>query len=154
MCFKTIESIMKTNFRFFIFFALLSGFLLSGCETTETPVGGDDARDPFIGYWQFLETGGYKSTKAQSYIVVVSKDPDNSTQVLLKNFGNPGTQDINVVGIVTTNQIVVSEQNMTNGWVTEGSGKISNPTKTAMTWTYSITAGGEKLYYSANATKQ
>lgn len=154
MCFKTIESIMKTNFRFFIFFALLSGFLLSGCETTETPVGGDDARDPFIGYWQFLETGGYKSTRAQSYIVVVSKDPDNSTQVLLKNFGNPGTQDINVVGIVTTNQIVVSEQNMTNGWVTEGSGKISNPTKTAMTWTYSITAGGEKLYYSANATKQ
>jgi len=154
LCFKTIESIMKTNFRFFIFFALLSGFLLSGCETTETPVGGDDARDPFIGYWQFLETGGYKSTRAQSYIVVVSKDPDNSTQVLLKNFGNPGTQDINVVGIVTTNQIVVSEQNMTNGWVTEGSGKISNPTKTAMTWTYSITAGGEKLYYSANATKQ
>ncbi|MFZ4548823.1 MAG: hypothetical protein ACOYN4_15350 [Bacteroidales bacterium] len=145
---------MKTTFRFFIFFALLSGFLLSGCETTETPVGGDDVRDPFIGYWQFLETGGYKSTKAQSYIVIVSKDPDNSTQVLLKNFGNPGTQDINVVGIVTSNQIVVSQQNMSNGWVVEGSGKISNPTKTAMTWTYSITAGGEKLYYSANATRQ
>jgi hypothetical protein len=145
---------MKTTFRFFIFLALLSGFMLSGCETTETPVDGDDVRDQFVGYWQFLETGGYKSTKAQSYIVVVSKDPDNSAQVLLKNFGNPGTQDITVVGIVTASQIVVSEQNMSNGWVVEGSGKLSNPTNTVMSWTYSITAAAEKLYYSASATKQ
>jgi hypothetical protein len=145
---------MKTTFRFFIFLALLSGFMLSGCETTETPVDGDDVRDQFVGYWQFLETGGYKSTKAQSYIVVVSKDPDNSAQVLLKNFGNPGTQDITVVGIVTASQIVVSEQNMSNGWVVEGSGKLSNPTNTTMSWTYSITAAAEKLYYSASATKQ
>jgi hypothetical protein len=145
---------MKTTFRFFILLALFFGFLLTGCETTETPATGDDARDPFIGYWQFLETGGYKSTKAQSYIVVISKDPSNSTQVLLKNFGNPGTQDISVIGIVTTSQIVVSEQNMTNGWVVEGTGKTSNPTKTSMTWNYSITAGGDKLYYAATATKQ
>lgn len=145
---------MKTTFRFFFFFVLLSGFIVTACEPTTDPVAGDDARDPFIGYWQFLESGSYKSTDAQSYIVVVSKDPDNSAQVLLKNFGNPGTQDISVIGIVASSQIVVSQQNMSNGWVVEGSGKISNPTKTAMTWTYSITAGGEQFYYSATANRQ
>jgi hypothetical protein len=143
---------MKTTFRFFIIMAALSGLLLPACEPVDDPNGGDDARDPYVGVWQFIENK--KSTEGQSYIVTISKDPSNSSQVLLENFGNPGTQDVVVTGMVTTNQIVISSQSLSNGWIIEGSGKISNSAKTEMTWTYSLIAGGDKEYYSATASRQ
>jgi hypothetical protein len=143
---------MKTTFRFFLLLTALSGFFLNSCEPVDENTTGDDARDPYIGVWQFLE--GFKSTDGQSYIVTVIKDPDNSSQVILENFGNPGTQDVSVTGIVTANQIVVSTQNMSNGWTVEGTGKITAVNKKAMSWTYSIIAGGDKEYYTATATKQ
>lgn len=143
---------MKTTRRFFLFLTLLSGFFLTACETTtDTPTGSDD-RDPYIGVWQFAESG--KSLHGQSYIVTITKDPGNSSQVILENFGNPGSQDVTVTGIVTTNQIVVSAQNLNNGWTVEGTGKATNVNKTSMNWTYSITAGGDKITYSATANRQ
>lgn len=143
---------MKNTFRFFLFLAALSGFLLSGCEPVDETTDGDDPRDTYIGVWQFLES--FKSADGQSYIVTIVKDPSNSSQVILENFGNPGTQDVSVTGIVTANQIVVSSQSMSNGWTVEGSGKIANVNKTSMTWSYSIIAGGDKEYYTATATRQ
>lgn len=143
---------MKTTFRFFLLFSSLSGLLLTACEPVADNTSGNDDRDPYIGVWQFIES--FKSPEGQSYIVTITKDPNNSSQVLLKNFGNPGTQDVSVTGLVTANQIVVTSQSMSNGWVIEGSGKISNVTKTAMTWDYSILAGGDKEYYTATASRQ
>jgi hypothetical protein len=142
---------MKTTFRFFLLLAALSGFLLSGCEPVDNSTPGDDPRDPYVGVWQFIES--IKSTDGQSYIVTISKDPNNSSQVLLENFGNPGTPDVAVIGIVTANQIVISSQSLDNGWVVEGSGKITNAAKTTMSWTFSITAGGNKDDYTASATR-
>lgn len=143
---------MKTIFRFFIFFTVLSGFLLTGCDPLAEDPSGDDLRDPFIGVWQFVEST--KSTEAQSYIVTISKDPGNSSQVILENFGNPGTAAVSVTGLVTSNQVVISSQNLDNGWTIEGTGKITNVAKTAMSWTYSIIAGGDKEYYTATANRQ
>ena len=142
---------MKATFRFFFFLAALSGLFLTSCEPTDEGTTGDDDRDPFIGVWQFAE--GFKSTDGQSYIVNISKDPNNSLQVLLKNFGNPGTEDVIATGLVTSNQIVISSQSLSNGWIVEGSGKFSYADKTTMTWTYAITAGGDKENYTATATK-
>lgn len=142
---------MKTTLRLFLLFVLVPG-LFAGCEPTDQTTTGDDPRDTYVGAWHFLES--MKSTESQSYIVTISKDPSNSSQVILENFGNPGTPDASVVGVVTSNQIVVATQSMANGWTVEGSGKISNADKTAMTWTYSITAGGNKDNYSASATRQ
>ena len=146
---------MKNTFLFFFLLAAFASVLYTGCEPAdeETP-SGDDARDPYIGVWQFAESSSFKSTDGQSYIVTISKDPGNSSQVILENFGNPGSQSISVTGIVTTNQIVVSSQSLGNGWVVEGVGKVSNVNKTSMAWTYSITAGGDKESYTATATKQ
>lgn len=144
---------MKNRSLIFLFLSVITGFMLTGCEATDENITGDDVRDPYIGVWQFVESG-FKSTKAQSYIVSISKDPVNSSQVLLKNFGNPGTQDISVEGIVTANQIVISSQSMNNGWVVEGTGKTTNVNSSSMSWTYSITAGGDKLYYTATANRQ
>jgi hypothetical protein len=145
---------MKTNFRFFLLIAIFSSLLFSACEPVDTTAPGSDARDAFVGYWQFIESSSYKSTDGQNFIVSISKDPVNSTQVLLKNFGNPGYPNASVTGIVTASQIVIASQSMSNGWIVEGSGKTTNVAKTAMSWTYSITAGGDKVDYTAVSTLQ
>ena len=145
---------MKTTSRIFLFLAVITGFLVSGCQPVDQGTTNNDPRDTYIGVWQFIESSSFKSTDGQSYIVSITKDPSNSSQVLLENFGNPGTQSVSVTGLVTANQIVVSSQNMSNGWTVEGVGKISNTAKTAMTWTYPITAGGDKVSYTATATRE
>jgi hypothetical protein len=142
---------MKSTLRFFLLLTALSSFILTACETTTDTTTGDDSRDPYVGVWQFAESG--KSIHGNSYIVTITKDAGNSEQVILENFGNPGTSSVSVTGLVTTNQIVVTSQNMGNGWTVEGSGKITDANKTKMTWTYSITAGGDKTTYTAYATK-
>jgi len=145
---------MKTSLRFFLLLTVLTGILLTACEPVEDDTTSDDPRDQFVGVWQFAESGLIKSTDGQSYIVTISKDAGNSSQVILENFGNPGLQDVIVTGTVTTNQIVVSTQNLSNGWTVEGSGKMTNVDKSSMSWTYSIIAGGNEDTYNATANKQ
>lgn len=141
---------MKTIFRISLFLASLTILLISACEPVDNTTS-DDPRDPYIGEWQFIES--FKNTEGQSYIVNIIKDPDNSSQVILENFGNPGSNDIGAKGIVTSTQVVVSSQQMSNNWIVDGTGKFSNSGKTAMDWTLSITAGGSKDTYTATATK-
>jgi len=142
---------MKTIFRFFLTVAVLTILLIAACEPVDNSTS-NDPRDPYIGEWQFIESP--KSTEGQSYIVNITKDPDNSSQVILGNFGNPGSNDISAKGIVTSSQLVVSSQQMSNNWIVDGSGKFSNSNKSTMDWTLSITAGGNKDTYTATATKQ
>ena len=108
-------------------------------------------RDELIGDWQFISTN--KSTEGQSYVVTISKDLSSSGGVILENFGNPGPQ-ITAKGVVTSGQIIVASQNMSNGWIIAGLGKIVDVANTSMTWTYSITVGGDKDDYIATATKK
>ena len=142
---------MKTTYLIIIIALASASLFFIGCEPVDNTTTGD-LRDPFIGEWQFIES--FKSTEGQSYLVTISKDPNNSSQVILGNLGNPGSQDITVKGIATSSRIVVSSQSMGNGWVIEGSGAFSNVAKTTMAWTYSITAGGNKDEYIATATLQ
>jgi hypothetical protein len=141
---------MKTIFQISLFLASLTILLISACEPVDDTAS-DDPRDPYIGEWQFNES--FKNTDGQSYIVNIVKDPDNSSQVILENFGNPGSNNIGATGIVTSSQLVVSSQKMSNNWIVDGNGKFSNSSKTAMDWTLSITAGGSKDSYTATATK-
>jgi len=146
---------MKIFFRLFFFLAVLSSAAwMVSCEPDDT-IDNDptDIRNEYVGVWRFTESGYLKNGQLQSYIVTISLDTDNSSQVLLENFGNPGLSQSNTIsGIVTTNQIVVSSQTLTNGWIVEGSGKRSSAGK--MDWNYSITAGGDEEYYTATAVKQ
>jgi hypothetical protein len=143
---------MKTPVRFLLFMAVLTGFLFIGCEPTDETTSEDDPRDPYVGVWQFIENS--KSTEGQSYIVTISKDPANSGQVILQNFGNPGTPDASVTGLVTSNQIIVTSQVTSNNWTVEGTGKISNSAKTTMAWTYSLLIGADLESHTATATRQ
>lgn len=140
---------MKTTFLSFLLISALVSILYSGCEPVDENTTGDP-RDPYVGEWGFIES--FKSTEGNSYIVTITKDPANSSQVIIGNLGNPGDQDITVIGIVTSSQVVVSSQNMSNGWKIQGAGSFNNVSKTSMSWTYSITAGGNKDDYTATAT--
>jgi hypothetical protein len=142
---------MKTTILSILFALAFTSLFLIGCEPLDEGTTSDDPRDKYVGEWQFIES--FKSTEGNSYLVSISKDPTNSSQVIIGNFGNPGSQDITVTGIATSSQIVVTSQKMSNGWTIEGSGKTTNVTK-SMSWTYAITAGGDKEAYIATATKQ
>ncbi len=143
---------MKTTLYSILLALALTSLFFIGCEPIDGTPTSDDPRDPYVGEWHLIES--FKSTEAQSYLVSISKDPNNSSQVILGNLGNPGSQDITVTGIVTTSQLIVSSQTMSNKWIIEGSGSFSNVAKTTMNWTYSITAGGNKDDYIATATLQ
>jgi hypothetical protein len=144
---------MKTIISFSLFLATLTVLLISACEPVDGDPVSDDPRDAYVGEWQFIES--FKSTEGQSYIVTISKDQSNSSQVLLANFGNPGSNDIYAVGLVTAGQLVISQQKLVNStWIVQGAGSFSNASKTAMNWAFSITAGGSKDDYTATATKQ
>jgi hypothetical protein len=138
-----------------VFLILLSlGFtslFFIGCEPLDEN-STDVTREDYVGKWLFNES--FKSTESQSYIVTITLDPNNSSQVIIDNLGNPGSQGITVKGTVTSGQLVVSKQNMSNGWTIEGAGQMSNTSYSSMSWTYSIWAGGNKDDYKAIATLQ
>jgi hypothetical protein len=142
---------MKTTVLSILFALAFTSLFFIGCEPLDEGTTSDDPRDKYVGEWQFIES--FKSTEGNSYLVSISKDPNNSSQVILGNFGNPGSQSITVTGIATSSQIVVASQKMNNGWTIEGSGRTTNVIK-SMSWTYAITAGGDKTEYIATATKQ
>ncbi len=145
---------MKNSLRFLFSLSLLvSVSFLNSCQKDNTTSqGSSDARNEYVGVWRFTESGFLKNGQSQSYIVSITKDANNSAQVILDNFGNPGDSGISAVGILTANQIVVSKQTLGNGWEVVGTGKKT--TAGNMDWTYSITAGGDLTYYTATAVKQ
>jgi hypothetical protein len=126
--------------------------LASSCDTTNTegPETGDD-RDKYVGTWLFIENSSTRQPNS-TYTAVISKDPSNSSQVLISNFTGVGSGSTDAYGIVTSTSISVPQQNIATDYKVEGFGNSSTSTK--MNWTYSVTAGGTKDDYSATATKQ
>jgi hypothetical protein len=141
---------MKTPFRLLFIVISIAGLLYTSCEPVDDPTG-SDPRISYTGSWQFLESATVKSSLSQSYIATISIDSSNSSQVLIKNFANSGPSVI-TTGIVTSGQLVVTSQTLSNNWLVEGVGVMANTAKTEMTWTYSITAGGDLSNYTAAAT--
>lgn len=142
---------MKKVINFSLFLASITILLISACEPVEDPTN-SDARDPYVGEWNFNEQ---KSTAKLAYVVYISKDPYNSSQVLLENFGSSGIPGDVVKAVVTSGQMVIAKQTMSgSGWITEGSGQMSNPAKTAMTLNYYFIIGADKETHVTTATKQ
>jgi hypothetical protein len=142
---------MKSYLRLLFFLAVVAtSGLMSACEPDTTDPNNPDARNAYVGIWRFNEIGK-KSGKdiTISYIVSISLDKDNSSQLILNNLGSSGKD---VIGLVTSNQVVVSSQTLENGMTVDGSGENAGTGK--MNWSYSIIVGGDQTYYNAVATKQ
>ncbi|NVO20544.1 MAG: hypothetical protein HXX13_12660 [Bacteroidetes bacterium] len=144
---------MKSIFRVFLLLAVIvtAGIVVSCQPDSTSNIDPNDPRNEYVGVWQFKELGKLKNGNSveMSYIVSITTDPDNTSQVILNNFVGAGKD---VFGLVTSNQIVVSSQTLDNGVTLEGSGQKTGTGK--MSWSYSTIIGGDKIYYTATATKQ
>jgi hypothetical protein len=137
---------MKSLKKLLPLFALT--LFLASCTLDEDlgPITGDD-RDKFTGTWMFSESPAARSI---SYSVTISNDPSNSSQVLLKNFGNMG-HSYSAYGIVTSKAIYIPSQEMSDGLFVEGNGTLISTDN--MSWTYNIEGGGDSEDYEATAVR-
>ncbi|HPK04683.1 MAG TPA: hypothetical protein PK908_02190 [Bacteroidales bacterium] len=139
---------MSVRAQKYVLFIALMLVLFPACELIDVEPDTDDPRDKFIGTWKFNEDEKKKSDLA-FYSVLISKDPTNSAQVLLKNFGNLGNF-YTTHGIVTTNRISVENQTVASIRI-QGSGTYSSTG--TMNWTYTINDGADEITFTATAEK-
>lgn len=121
--------------------------LLPACEIDEDD-NGANPRDKFLGTWRFNESEA--KSELAFYNVSIVIDPGNSSQVLLRNFGNVGNFH-SAYGIVTTDRITIPSQTVASLTIS-GSGTLTSNSR--MTWTYSINDGADLINYTAIAEKQ
>lgn len=103
---------------------------LPACVPTED-VNPDDPVAKFLGSWKVTET-----CSRMNYNVDIQQDPGNSAQVLIYNFGNPGSGYDPAVGLVVTNSIIVSSQTIGEGWTVSGTGIYQS--NGMISWDYSL----------------
>jgi hypothetical protein len=122
---------------------------ISACEP-EDDIDTGDPRNTFTGTWRFTETPAAKNPDVISFTVTISNDPDNSSQVLLRNFAQLGGQ-YSPFGIVTSNRITIPSQEVTPGFIVSGKGTLSGTNN--MDWEYTTIAGGEMESFTAVASR-
>lgn len=137
---------MKLQYKFLLIIAAIFLFSSPACELIDDdPIA--DLRDNLVGSWRFDESE-LKSTLTY-YNVTISKDPGNSSQVLVRNLGNI-SRFVDVYGIVTKNRIEIPEQTILTIKV-QGVGNLSS--SRIMNWTYTTNDGADQKSYSAVAEK-
>lgn len=129
-------------------FLLLITFMAACVPEDEVEPG--DLRDKFTGTWRFTETPVVKSPDGVSFTVTITYDPNNSTQVLLKNFAQIGGQYA-AYGIVTSNRITIPSQEVAPGFMVSGTGILAGSSH--MDWDYTTIAGGDKETFTATADR-
>jgi hypothetical protein len=127
----------------------LAGMMMlffSTCVPIDEDVDPDDPVAKFLGVWKVNE-----SCNRMNYDVQIQQDPGNSSQVLLDNFGNPGSGYDPAVGLVVSNTINVSAQNIGEGWTVSGKGTYqSNGT---ISWNYDLEIGPTEYDCTATFSK-
>ncbi|HHN48441.1 MAG TPA: hypothetical protein ENN08_05860 [Bacteroidales bacterium] len=139
---------MKNKSSILIVLLIFLPALFVSCELDEDDDPLADIRDKFIGTWRLNESEA-KSSMA-FYDILINIDPGNTSQVLIRNFANTGSNRT-VYGIVTTNQITVPAQTIASLDVS-GLGVLTSNNR--MNWTYSVNDGADLINYTALAEKQ
>jgi hypothetical protein len=120
--------------------------LFSTCIPVDDDVDPDDPNKKFLGVWKVNET-----CNRMNYDVEIVTDPGNSAQVLIYNFGNPGSGYDPAVGLVVSNTVYVSSQNIGEGWTVDGEGTYqSNGT---IIWSYDLSIPPNNYTCSATFSK-
>jgi len=121
-------------YRFLLAFLVIMPFLQS-CQEDITDL--EDPRDAITKKWRVTDNSG--SVGAAGYDVVITKDANESTQVLLQNFHGLGTLDklkATLAGLTLT----IPSQKLDNQYTISGSGTISSNLD-KITFNYSVKAG-------------
>lgn len=102
-----------------ILLIMISVFVLQilACVPIDDDVNPDDPIAKYLGVWKVNE-----DCNRMTYDVTIVRDPGNSAQVLIYNFGNPGPGYDPAVGLVVTSSIYVNSQTIGEGWTVDGKG--------------------------------
>jgi hypothetical protein len=120
---------MKT--RILLTMLSLMVLIMPACLPTDD-VDPDNPVEKFLGVWKVNET-----CSRMNYDVEILQDPGNSAQILIYNFGNPGSGYDPAVGLVVSNTIIIQPQNIGEGWSVSGNGTYK--TDGTVSWDYSLT---------------
>ena len=139
---RTINKILLS----ILFSALLMlGACDSGDDNNPSPV--PDARDKFVGDWAVNNENCGKA----KYVASISKDPSNSAQVLINNFGFSGSAEADTA-IIAGSSIVLYKQMNGEGWEVQGTGSYKS--NESIEWTYSLLISGNLENCTATYVKQ
>ncbi len=118
--------------------------LYSGCSKSSPEPSPSDPRQPFLGRWGVTET----STK-NYYTATITADASTSDGVFISNFAASGST-VQTHAVVSGNTITVNSQQLSNGWIVNGSGTYASG---KITWPYSINDGANLTNYISVFTK-
>lgn len=111
---------------------------LAACEPDEELIDEPetDPREAFIGTWSCTETP--LTQKRATYLVEIINNPENSAEVLIRNFGLLGEQ-VKARALVIGNSIAIERQATSNGWEIEGEGEMQS--SSTINWEYELFDG-------------
>lgn len=134
---------MVNNGFKFIFSALL--FLITSCGVSDIDgnQGNDDKVEKFLGTWNVSD-----QPERLNYVVTIQRSPLYADRVLMENFADLGSD---AIGLVVDNTIVIDQQDIGNGFKTEGSGNYINENK--LEFEFFLDDGIEKELRRAAFTK-
>jgi hypothetical protein len=116
--------------------AALTLTVFQSCEIEgDDIVNPEDPRTKFTGEWKVNE-----ACTRGNYMVYIRLDPNNSTQILIENFGNPGPGYDPAVGLVVSKTVKISSQNIGEGWTVSGEGAYQQ--NGDIQWNYSLVING------------
>lgn len=134
---------MKTVLKPFYVISLAIAFLVSSCILDEDVDPTTDPLDKFLGSWSVSD-----NELKLNYEVTISRDPNNSTMVLMSNFaGSGGSAKALAVG----SSLVVESQTIGQNWLVNGTGSYRNTSR--IDFPYALTIGGSQESRSAIFTR-
>lgn len=114
------------------------------CTEDSDLINPQDDRDLFLGTWNVNET-----CNRGAYQVTITKDPTNSSQVIINNFWLIGPNEKAPYAIVAGSNIVIPQQNIYNDekTIVKGSGVLDED---IIEWEYTVNDGAD--LYTCTAT--
>lgn len=127
---------------------LLPAFIFSfpACDLLNEPVD-EDMRDLFTGDWNCKE---YLNGKLQmTYMVTITKDPDDESRIILRNFAFIGEDELPPFGVVDGESVLIPSQQVCydQSITVNGTGQYISKNETH--WEYTVEVGGDSFTYSA-----
>ncbi|MCD4697970.1 MAG: hypothetical protein K8S16_17235 [Bacteroidales bacterium] len=136
---------MKSYYIFLFSLFLLPGFIACTDENEVDDLVDD--REKFIGTWNVIE-----SCSKDSYTVQITKDPSNSSQVIISNFWHISNCANPPYGIVAGSSIYVPTQSIcSNAFEVNGDGDLD---KNVISWSYTVNTGADLYTCAAEYTRK
>lgn len=127
-----------------LYLSLIVLFGLTACVPDDSNIPNEtDPALAFVGNWSVSD-----NELKINYEVQITKNPQNSTEILLNNFANSAD---NAVGLVTGKTVTIVSQSLNNSWKVSGTGSYKSSSR--LEFTYDLIIGGDKKSWQATFLK-